>query len=126
MTTPMLKFTLDTNCVIAVDENRIESTYVQQLAHAASRGTVDVAVVAIMASEKQKHGGYLRSFSEFEQRMKLLGLGHLKFALPLAYFDICYWDKCLWAGSDDIALDRKIQKTLFSNIEYDFGDFCKN
>jgi len=62
--TSVRKFTLDTNCLIAIDEGRPAATAVRALADAHLAGTAHVAVVAMSASEKQQHGSYLRNFDE--------------------------------------------------------------
>src|SRR5262249_2848608 len=72
---PMWKFTLDTNCWIAVEENRPEAADIRALANAHAAGVADVAIVAISASEKQKGGRYLRNFEEFQSRLNSLQLG---------------------------------------------------
>jgi hypothetical protein len=66
-------FTLDTNCLIAIDEGRPEAGAIRTLAHAHSLGKADVAVVAISASEKQKSGHYIQNFTEFRDRLASLG-----------------------------------------------------
>ena len=70
----MLFLTLDTDCVIAVDENRSEASSIRSPAKAHSDGLANVGLIAIMASEKQKPGGYLTSFADFAARIALLGL----------------------------------------------------
>lgn len=122
----MLNFTLDTNCVIDVDEGRPNGAHIRRLANAHADNCAEVAVIAMMASEKQKSGGYLRDFGEFQKRMSLLNLDHLNIALPLCYFDICFFDYSLLADDDLIALDSRIHSILFPNIENDFVEFCRN
>ena len=71
-------FTLDTNCLIAIDVHRPEETPVRALTDAAAGGNASVAVVAISASEKQQGGGAIQNFGEFRERLSRLGLGHLE------------------------------------------------
>jgi hypothetical protein len=59
-------FTLDTNCLIDVAENRPARDSVLRLIAAADRGTADVAMVASSASERQPGGGYLETFTSFK------------------------------------------------------------
>jgi hypothetical protein len=77
----MRSFTLGTNCLIAIDEDRPEAVAVRALADAHAAGKADVAAVAISASEKQSGGGSIENFAEFRRRMAVLGLAHLD-ALP--------------------------------------------
>jgi hypothetical protein len=95
------------------------------LAEAHAKGTADVAVVAIMPSEKQKNGEAIENFSTFKARLDLLGLGHLNLCLPLWYLDISFLDHCLFAGPELLTLERSIHKVLFPEMEFDYADFCK-
>jgi hypothetical protein len=101
----MLTFTLDTNGILALDDvqndhtsqRTAEAESVRLLAAAHSAGTVSVGVVAISASEHQRHGGHLENFAVFEQRLFALGVGHLELLLPMLYFDVTFWDASLWS-----------------------------
>jgi hypothetical protein len=66
-------FTLDTNCLIAIDEDRPEAIPVRALADAAAVGSVGVAIVAISASEKQQGGGVIQNFGDFRIAYPALG-----------------------------------------------------
>ncbi|WP_428488430.1 hypothetical protein [Rhodopila sp.] len=122
----MLRFTLDTNCVIDVDEGRPNSVFVTALAQAHSDQRANVAVVAMMASEKQKTGGYLASFTDFMDRLTRLGLSHLDLALPLCYLDISYLDHCLLSDVNLTELDNKIHRVLFSSIDPNYTQYCQS
>ena len=119
-----LSFTLDTNCLIDLDEDRPNAAYVRQLI-AAHPDRANVAYVAISASEKQKQGGQLELFGQFTDRLKRLGIAHLHEAMPLLYFDVGYMDHALWAGPDEIDLDRRIHELLFPDLPQDWPDFVK-
>ena len=80
-------FTLDTNCIIDIAENRPAAGAVRTLADAHA-GRADVAVVAMSASEKQQGGHYIRNFAVFRDRLVSLGLGHLNVILPMGYWGI--------------------------------------
>jgi len=76
-----LAFTLDTNCIIAVDESRPEAAAIRWLADAHACGKADVAVVAIMASERQRCGQWLEGFQTFETRLTSLAWGILDYVI---------------------------------------------
>jgi hypothetical protein len=116
-------FTLDTNCLIAIDEGRPEAGAIRTLAHAHSLGKADVA--AISASEKQKSGHYIKNFTEFRDRLASLGPNHLRIIRPMAYFDISFWDYCLLSDDLMIALERQIHVSLFPNVEFSWQDYCR-
>lgn len=120
----MLTFTLDTNCIIAVDERRPEATPVSELAAAHAKCEASVGLVAISASEKQKNGGALETFTEFKDRLSTLGLGHLDLLEPMAYWDITFSDFGLWCDETMEELERNIHEILFPNIRFLWIDHC--
>ena len=99
----MITITLDSNCLIDIEESRQAAPEVRALAGAHTAGTADVAVIAMSASERPKPGHSVNNFSEFEDRLVALGLAHLNIVLPMLYWDISFWDHGLWA--DDAMVD---------------------
>jgi hypothetical protein len=83
-------FTLDTNCLIAIDEARPETYAVRALVDAHAAGAAHVAVVAIAASERQRSGGYMENFGDFQRRLAVLGIEHIGILQPMFYSDITY------------------------------------
>ena len=118
-------FTLDTNCIIAVDEQRAEANAIRTLAHAHASGTARVAIVAISASERQRNSRRIKNFTEFQTRITSLGLGHLEILLPMGYWDITFWDQMLWVGDEMEQLEKRIHDVLFPEIEFSFLEFCQ-
>jgi len=121
----MFSFTLDTNCIIAIDERRPEACAISVLAKAHLTGAADVAVVAMSASEKQKDGRHIKNFATFVQRLDTLGLGHLPVLAPMWYLDITFLDWCLLSDAAMESLERKIHEVLFPNIEFLWTDYCR-
>ena len=121
----MRSFTLDTNCLIAIDEARPEAAAVRGLADAHAAGKADVAAVAISASEKQSGGGSIENFVEFRRRMEALGLAHLDGLAPMAYHDVTFMDWSLWSDNSMQELERKIHEALFPNVEFIWQDYCR-
>lgn len=120
----MHTFTLDTNCIIALDEKRPEAGAVRALVDAHASGKAHVAVVAISASEKQKSGNHLESFVKFQQRLASLGLDHLELLPPMFYWDVTYWDWSIWSEAEMEATERKLHEVLFPNLEFLWADYC--
>lgn len=120
----MRAFTLDTNCIIAVDEERPEAAVIRALAAAHNEGLALVGLVAISASERQKDGGTLENFGTFKERLQRLGLERLELLEPMLYMDISFWDFCLWAEEEDEALESKIHGILFPSMPFKWSDFC--
>jgi hypothetical protein len=121
----MRTFTLDTNCLIAIEKCEPEAASVRTLADAHAAGKANVAVVAMSASEKQQDGVYIKNFEEFRERLAGLDLVHLDILKPMAYWDIGFWDWCLWSGSDMVLLEKQIHTILFPNVEFSWQDYCR-
>jgi hypothetical protein len=128
----MLSLSLDTNCVIALDEVRNDPTShragearaVRALIKAHTDRKADVALIAISASERQKDNGRLENFSTFQERLASLGLGYLKLLHPMMYFDVTFWDASLWSDEEMQVLERSIHEILFPNIPFLWSDYC--
>lgn len=128
----MLSFTLDTNCVLALDEARTdaashrvaEARAVEALVNAHGAGTASVGVVAISASERQRDNGRLENFSVFQQRLASLGLAHLDLLHLMLYFDVTFWDASLWSDDEMQTLECAIHEILFPNIPFLWSDYC--
>jgi hypothetical protein len=120
----MRTFTLDTNCILAIDEGRSEASAIRALADAHAVGTAHVAVVTISASERQQGGGHLQSITAFLERLARLDLGHLDILDPMAYADVAYLDWCLLSDEGMEELERRIHAILFPTVEFRWQDYC--
>ena len=120
----MLSFTLDTNCIIAVDEERPEAAAVRTLAKAHRLKAALVGVVAISASERQRDGGTLESFQDFKERLQALDLADLELLEPMMYWDITFWDFGLWSDENMQVLERSIHDILFPKLEFFWQNYC--
>ena len=122
----MRAFTLDTNCIVGVDEKRAdEEPFVRALAHAHANATADVSVVAISASEKQQDGSYIKDFGTFQARLERLELQHLGLLMPMGYWDIGFYGFSLWCGDEMKMLEERIHKILFPNDELNWPNHCR-
>src|SRR5438128_64282 len=120
----MLSFTLDTNCIIAIDESRSEAEAIKTLVGAHLAGQVRVALVAISASERQKDQGYIKNYSMFLERLRSLGLGDVETLKPTAYWDVTFFDYSLPTGPEMTNLERSIHEILFPTMEFRWKDYC--
>ncbi len=112
----MLRFTLDTNCIIDLEENRPDSEYLNQIIEESRNGNVEIAVVAVSASENQPGGEINRSYSHFEEKLLSAGLSNATELLPLAIWDVFYWDHALWSDEEMEKLSNDIRDVLFPGI----------
>ncbi len=110
------KVALDTNCLIDLEENRPDAHHVRTLIGAWKKGQVELAVVAVSASENQPSGIASRDSGVFEEKLNTVGLAGVQHLLPLAMWDVFYWDHALWSSAEMEALESKIRGVLFPGI----------
>lgn len=120
----MKTFTLDTNCLLDVDEGRDAAPFVKKLVEAARDGKADVAMVASSASERQKDDSFLDNIRTFKERMGRVGFGHLEILPTLAIFGFNFLDNTL-IGSDDMEnRENLIYKTMFPTSPAEWVDYA--
>lgn len=112
----MHRFALDTNCIIDLEENRPNSEHLNQIIEESRNGNVELAVVAVSASENQPGGEINRSYSSFEEKLLSVGLSDATELLPLAIWDVFYWDHALWSDEAMEKLSDDIRNVLFPGI----------
>jgi len=122
----LLTFTLDTNCIIDVEDGRPSAASVGALAIAHREGLADVALVAVSASERQPGDKYLQSYDEFVSRVNRAGLGHLRILLPMLYWDIGFWNVGIHSNEEMIALECSIHSALFPSIPFQWADYVES
>ena len=120
----MLTFTLDTNCLIDVEEDRPDKQFVLRLLAASQTGAISLAILASSASERQIGGGQLDSFKRFNLRMQDLGFGSIRLLLPIFRFGTTYLDNALWGDESMIAREQQIFETLFPTFETDWAKYA--
>ncbi len=118
----MKTYTFDTNCLIDLDVERPSAPYIRQLIASHRRQKIEVAFVAVSASERQKGDKYLDTYRDFLNRLEKLKISDIPQLEGLAYWDLSYWDHALWASPEDDELEQKIHQTLFPRIPFLFSD----
>lgn len=120
----MWTFTLDSHCIISIDEGGQDAAFVRRLIDAHTAGKAQVAVVAISAAEKQRTGSYLDNFDAFRDRLAALGLAHLEILKPMACFDISFPGWCIEADEGMAALEKQVHDILFPQSQFTWEDFA--
>src|SRR4051794_13450199 len=115
------RFTLDTNGVIDVEEGRPNAPHIRMLVEQSRSGSIELAIPAIGASEKQRGGGYASNFIEFQEKLNRAGFGGVSLLLPMAYLDVCYIDHAIFPTNEDLKLEAAIHAVLFQNIEFEWA-----
>ncbi len=120
-----LKFALDTNCIIELDEQRVQANELRHLSELAKVKQIYLSILGISASENQKGGGSLSNFSDFTKRLTTLDLAHLEVLKPIGFYDITYWDWSIEAQEAELNLLDEIWKTMFPKINRDWKYFAE-
>lgn len=116
--------TLDTNCLIDLDENRTNASAVRELIARHRAGSIQVRIPSIMASERQAQGLYYDNFEEFRARLVSLGLDDLPRLAPMCYFGIGFFDHCVLANESKEDLEKRIHQVLHPDVQFKYSDFC--
>lgn len=118
-----MNVTLDTNCLIDIEEDRESAIYLRQLINW-HRNKINLRVVGISASERQPNGSIAKTFKEFKQKLCKIGLDDVEILKPMGYISICYFD---WAIISDEKMQNdelSIHNILFPDIEFKYKDYC--
>jgi hypothetical protein len=107
----MKKVTLDTNCIIDLEDERPAAPCIRTLVELNSRGIISLRLPAISASERRKEKTYSDTFEDFDKKIDKLGLAHLELLYPPFYLDITYWDRSILADDQD-TLEESIHRIL--------------
>lgn len=86
------------------------------LVEAHKAGCAEVAVLGMSGSERQRGGGSLNNIGDFFERLKYLGFGDLPVLKPIGKYDVTYFDWCIYASPEHIAMEDRIHAELFPNI----------
>jgi hypothetical protein len=109
-----MKYTLDTNCIIDLEEERADAVYLRKLVSIHRNHDIELSVVAISASENQKGGKSSKTFDEFLLKLSAADLEDVNMLLPMAYWDVAYWDHAVPGdapGAEE--LEEKVHDILF-------------
>lgn len=72
-----MKYTLDTNCIIDLEEQRSGCPHLKRMLRAYRNNEIELAVVAISASENQKGGKPSKTFKDIEEKLNNADLEYL-------------------------------------------------
>lgn len=73
--------------------------------------------MSVSASENQPHGQVNETYQQFEKKLEVVGLKGATELLPLAYWDVFYWDHALWSNEEMQELEERIRNVLFPGIQ---------
>lgn len=120
----MHRVTLDTNAIIDLEEGRPAAPSIARLIEIHRKGIITLCVCAISGSERLRDGGFSPTFEIFKQKLSQVGLGDAEILAPIGYWDITYFDFCLWADDELVELEQRIHQVLFPEIAFVLQDHC--
>lgn len=121
----MISVTLDTNCLIHVEQARPGAGAVREVLRRWRAGSLELRIPAIMASERQPGGRYRQSFEEFQQWLDGLGVGDAVLLEPPGYLGVTYWGHCLFHSDSFQALERDVHSLLHPGVPFDWAEHCR-
>lgn len=96
-----MKFTLDWNCVIEVEEQRAQAASVKALVEAHRQKKIDVALLAASASENTRSRTFPGNAHLFMDRLAKLGWQDLPLVPMPAIIGLCYINYAYIVGNED-------------------------
>lgn len=112
-------FTLDSNCIIDLEEGRPDAVYLNELIGLWHSGKVELAVVSVSASENQPNGEPMRNYADFEAKLENVGLLNARELAPVGIWDFGYWDHMLWSSEESEQQVDEIKDILFPGVQHD-------
>jgi hypothetical protein len=112
----VLRFVLDTNCIIDLEEGRPDSAFLAPLIASWKAGKIELAIVAVSASENQRGGVIHQTYQVFEEKLRRVGLSDAFELMPLGIWDVFYWGHFLWSDDEMVDLANQIRNVLFPGI----------
>ena len=119
-----MNVTLDTNCIVALQENEPDAPYLRRIVQSAARQELKLRVVAISASERQRDGGYSENFSTFRHRIAEIGLGGVEILPAPCILGMTYLDYSILVSDQFREEAGRIHEILWPNIPFEYKDFC--
>ena len=118
--------TFDTNCIIALEENRPAAQDLRRIVHGATEQRLRLRVVAISASERQPGGECSDSFRDFEAKIAGVGLLHAEILLPPLILNVSYLDHCIVGSEQFVEEAKRIHGILFPSSPFEYEDYCRH
>jgi hypothetical protein len=120
----MTSFTLDTNCLIDVAEDRPAAVHIRALLDAGARGEADLALVASSASERQQGGAFLANIATFEERRNALGFAGLPLLPSIGRWDVSFFGHSVYPTPEGSVREVAIYSLLFPSSPVEWTDYA--
>jgi hypothetical protein len=111
-----MRLTLDTNCLRDLEEETAQTSAITQLIKLHRAGKIQVHVGAISASENLPGKVAPETVSQFEARLKKLGIDDLPSILPTGRNEMSFWGAAVYGAEKD-DLGEKINSVVHSTVD---------
>jgi hypothetical protein len=101
-----VRLTLDTNCLIDLEEGRPAAGALRELIELHRQGRIQVFVGAISASENLPGKVAPEHHSSFEERLNRIGITDLPRVLPVGRYGMTFWGSSIWGDENDHRPDQ--------------------
>jgi hypothetical protein len=108
----LMKITLDHNCIIDLELQTKIGGLVGSIVANPSNACF---VVNIGASEMRERGVRPDNYKRFEELLVRARIDHLPRINPMFFFDVTFWDRCVWSNDKEVKLAKDIESVLFGN-----------
>lgn len=105
--------TLDNNCIIALENNETDASSIKELVMMHNAGKINLRLATISASERQRGGIYASNYTEFQEKIIQLGLGHLATLQHPGHYGVSYYDQASYGDNITEDFERKLHAILF-------------
>lgn len=117
----MRTVTLDTNCLIDIENKFVDTTQGYDYRHIedllSHHGKdLNIAVVAASASDVMIDGERVTNINDFFRWLKMIGVPEIEVLKPIGYWGIAFWDWCLWSDEPLKKLDKQLHNLLFPTL----------
>jgi len=112
-------FTLDSNCIVDLEECRPDAVHLEELKRIWGAGVIELAVVSVSASENQPACEAMRDHAEFEAKLKRVGLLRARELPPVGIWAFGFWDHMLWSSDKLEKQIDEIRDILFPGIQHE-------
>ena len=122
-----MNITLDTNCIIALEENRPDARYLRRIVQRATEQQLRLRVAGISASERQPDGKYSESFFDFQTKIAEIGLKKdVEILLPPLIWGVTFLDESFYGTEQVNEEAKRIHEILFPTSPFEHEDYCRH
>ena len=121
----MMRFTLDHNCIVDLEEQRPAAADVRAITDAGKSCANTVCVPASTASERLPNGAYRTNIASFQEKLETLDLGHAELLFPLMRIGVGFIGLSVLSGPELEELEQMIHEILFPQIPHRLHDYYR-